>query len=459
MAIYGNCSSGRSGQSNHQPVEFRISQFEILVKDQQTDILHFSPFLMPFMEKLPEPLKWSCESMICSHVVNVLQCITAEVDLKPELNFSSELGLFEIDHGDIWIVTMLGTPIGVVEVKKPFNPESPRSVMDDKIALGQLFDYMMHLRSYTGRQHPFGIITTYHEWRFAWLPDSENIALSTNISLLDLENVSSERNYQLLKDKPIPNISVDLEKPQPSTEHAEATQPTSTDRCLHVSEVYQYSNAKLPYLLLSLFKKMMSSPLIPPSIELSSNQNYIYVSHTFETWHWMKPTNAIPLQFDGKVPASVQAAYLFLDLGGGGDGRVWLGATPSHGKVCVFKFYGKNEKLAMKEKEMWKEIWNIDVKIVDFMEQSVLVMPWLKPCTEDEVIREKEVKAVVKEAVEQFAMLGYKHDDLHLRHVGLYREEENLKALLFDLARTSKIDELSDSTSAVTDMLKDLHIS
>ena len=421
MAIYGNCSSGQSTTGNHEEVEFEISQFELLVEDQHNLVpVDISPFLVPFMKIKPHKpaLEWSCKSAICNHVMNVIQGITLEVGLKPELQFCQELGLFEKDCGDIWTVTIYGAPIGIVEVKKPFSPRSKKSVMDDKNALGQLFDYMTRLKSYAGRKHPFGIITTYHEWHFAWLPSDDNIASSTSISSLGIEIVS-QRNYQLLRDKPVPNISVKVDKSKPSTQHAKASQSMSTDRYLHVSEVYQYSNQLLPNLILSLIKKMMSSPLISPAIELSnlvSDQKYIYVSSgKHKTWCWMKPMEATSLVFDGKVPTSIQAAYLLLDFGGGGDGRVWLGATRL-GKVCVFKFYGKNEELAMKEKKLWKEIWNIDVNIVDFMEQSVLVMPWLKPCTEDEVIRKKEVNVAVKEAVERFAKMGYRHDDLHLRH-------------------------------------------
>ena len=461
MALYGNCSSGRSSSThNHKEVNFMIFPFKLLEEDESMpNICQVSPFLHPFIKNLPvceEPLEWSSVSMIFCYVRDVLKSVTLEVDFKPGLKFFHELGLFENERGDIWIVTINGAPIGVVAVKKPFNPASGRSVMNDKNALGQLFDYVTHLQFYTGRQHAFGILTTYHEWRFVWLPDSNDIASSTAITHID-----HSKCYQSspLDEKPVPNLSPSL--PEVSREFAEPAVSVTEhstlypERLLHVSDIFQYNNPMLPRLILSLIKKMKSSPVLPSSVKSSclfKHMPYIYVNDVQEKWHWRKPKNTIPLMFDGPMPA-VRAAYLLLDLGGGGDGRVWLAATPQ-GKVCVLKFY-EDKELAVTEQKLWKEIWNIEVKITTFIGQSVLVMPWLKTCLEN---MEEGVKVAVKEAVERFANSGYHHDDLHLRHVGLYKEGTGrLRAILFDLAHTSKINE--SPSSAITSMMHDLHIS
>ena len=57
-------------------------------------------------------------------------------------------------------------PVGVVEVKTPTD----RDVFQAGHVVGQLFDYMLRLRSFHGLKHVFGILTTYERWRFFWMP-------------------------------------------------------------------------------------------------------------------------------------------------------------------------------------------------------------------------------------------------------------------------------------------------
>ena len=70
---------------------------------------------------------------------------------------------------------------------------------------------------------------------------------------------------------------------------------------------------------------------------------------------------------------------------------------------------------------------------------SVLLMPWIKPCNTKQELND-EVKAAAKQAIKVFANAGYHHDDLKWSHVGLYMKDNKLQALLFDLARVTKIE-------------------
>ena len=180
-----------------------------------------------------------------------------------------------------------------------------------------------------------------------WLPDNDDIARSTTIPV----NVKSPDSI--------------------------------LNRKLHVSQIYSRTDPTLPTLILSLIRKMMSSQTTITSMNqktLLSDRSYIYVSSTGENqWCWKKPEgDDISFVFNNKVPSNIRAAYLLLDLGGGGDGRVWLAAT-TNDHACVLKFCDRNEVLEA-EKKLWKELWNIDVKITTLMDQSVLVMPYMKPC-------------------------------------------------------------------------------
>lgn len=61
--------------------------------------------------------------------------------------------------------------IGVVEVKKPGNG----GALQNPYVQGQIFDYMLRLKSFFGLEHVFGILSSYKEWRIYWLPSS-NVA-------------------------------------------------------------------------------------------------------------------------------------------------------------------------------------------------------------------------------------------------------------------------------------------
>ena len=105
-----------------------------------------------------------------------------------------------------------------------------------------------------------------------------------------------------------------------------------------------------------------------------------------------------------------------LDRGGGGDGRVWIATTPQ-GKVCVLKFCCDEQAL---EKEK-KAVGGCLVKLSELKGQKVLIMPWVKPCTKED-LQKNEVKTAIVKAVQKLAKAGNRHDDLFLHHVGLYKK-------------------------------------
>jgi hypothetical protein len=75
-------------------------------------------------------------------------------------NVLSEVQIFWI-RPDIYIVsTASGIPKGVVEVKK-----AGEVAMTNERISGEVFDYMMHIRSLFGVREVFGILTSYDEWR------------------------------------------------------------------------------------------------------------------------------------------------------------------------------------------------------------------------------------------------------------------------------------------------------
>ena len=195
---YGHCSIGNSSSISvqHQPAEFQESVFKPLQEDEvDRNILAASGVWFKFYNRdNQKPFQWSSESMICTQVQQVLSDVTREAGLD-KIMFFQEMQLAQRYHADIWIVKIHDEPIGVVKVKKPSSPNSEKSIMNDKNSLGQLFDYVNQLRSYSGRQYSFGILTTYLEWRFVWLPDNDDIARSIPRFLLTLNHRTA---YQYL---------------------------------------------------------------------------------------------------------------------------------------------------------------------------------------------------------------------------------------------------------------------
>ena len=47
--------------------------------------------------------------------------------------------------------------------------------------MGELYDYMMRIRSYKGVRSCFGILTSFDQWHICWLPDTDGHASSTSI--------------------------------------------------------------------------------------------------------------------------------------------------------------------------------------------------------------------------------------------------------------------------------------
>ena len=151
---------------------------------------------------------------------------------------------------------------------------SPLSKEKEKI-LCQVFDYLVHLKNYTGRSDVFGILTTYHEWRVVWLPECDEAARST-------ETTPANRRIQgpiaQLPDHP-PNWS----DPDQSSQFlpAQNSQESEIPQHLFSTRIIEWNNPDLPHTLLSVIQKMRSSPMNPVSyFTLSPGRSYIYLTNS-----------------------------------------------------------------------------------------------------------------------------------------------------------------------------------
>jgi hypothetical protein len=128
-------------------------------------------------------LSWNCESALRKHFMTVL------VELLSELGFKDHVLTEEFSfigkRADIALVLKNGVPVGVVEIKCPdmsdaaLVRQASLDGMNDPFVIGQLYNYMMALRSCFGVQHVFGIASNYYCSRIAWLSSDEGVSPST----------------------------------------------------------------------------------------------------------------------------------------------------------------------------------------------------------------------------------------------------------------------------------------
>eukprot|EP00977_Amphora_coffeiformis_P001894 scaffold362_cov176-Amphora_coffeaeformis.AAC.20 len=118
--------------------------------------------------------------------------------------------------------------------------------------------------------------------------------------------------------------------------------------------------------------------------------------------------------------------FLWEDLGRGADGRAFLVSGGTKGAVGVLKFFFQDpEQKAMHEERMWKEVYSHlspvakIVRIVRFMGQTALLMPWFQ-CPER---TKSTLDAVEKTLREDFMKKGIRHSDVAWRNVGVYYED------------------------------------
>lgn len=94
------------------------------------------------------------------------------------VEFVNGLSVFQL-RTDIRIVTSAGVPIGVVKVKKPpSKSDAAATALDDVLLAGEVYDYLLRLRSFHGLRHCFGIVTNYLSWRIFWLPSDQTNELA-----------------------------------------------------------------------------------------------------------------------------------------------------------------------------------------------------------------------------------------------------------------------------------------
>lgn len=222
-----------------------------------------------------------------------------------------------------------GVTVGVCLVKKP-RLRSPANILDDPKVLGQLFNQLQALRASTGILEVFGILTTYAGWRICWLPDNESNSAATS-------NERREFNTDAFVAAPKPpEIKSIPELGSPSIMEVLTRQERSdgledepcVERKLYATRIFQTRDPDLlPNIGSALWKMATAKRERPtfanpsrPQLVTSTSSQLISVALLPRGFRFHLGTLTPGSVFlDGKI-------FLLRDLGGGREGRVWMGA-------------------------------------------------------------------------------------------------------------------------------------
>ena len=206
------------------------------------------------------------------------------------------------------------------------------------------------------------------------------------------------------------------------------------------TNVLEWDDRKLPVLLASLIKKMMLARQMdrPPVLWLANERSSI----------WKKAPMQSSLDFDLCISSAVKKFFLLEDLGHGADGRAFLVSGGTKGAIGVLKFFFQypEQQKALHEERMWKAVYSHlspvakTVRIARVMGHPTLLMPWFQ-CPKR---TKSTLDAVEKTLREDFMKKGIRHGDVAWRNVGVYCEDGQTKAVVFDMQKVHRVESRED---------------
>lgn len=388
--------------------------------------------------------------MALSHYLSICETISIRTTMDDENNVLNIPDL-------IIIKTRHNFPILVIEVKSP--SQGKENILENKKVLGQIYDYMLSLKSFYNTKEVYGILTTLKEWRFLKLPEDEDLDVS--------------------------------------------------ERKIMATKIYDLSDKKLIKIIMSVIDKSLSAKHYPIQV---FDIKRSYLEYREDKWRWKIFEENELNSLTNKINFNVMKSYKInnykaqetsqINLSGISgvvlkffdDGKETQSSLciSNHGSLCVIKqYFGDNLENFKQEAKMWNKIYDIDVKISTLCGVSSIVMPLVFTAhhrdrffIKDEVeYSEKEVYfqldfrkiftthgaihphelsreliSLQREiedgyynlnkinpynaamiAIKEFSEKGYYHDDFEWRHLGLIPvlnkkgEFKKLKPILIDL--------------------------
>jgi len=329
--------------SKHEPVEFVLKIFQTIddLQAKVDSIVADSFTLVRFKAKSVQ--KYSTEADIGTFVREVLED-TAALSGLPDIEIVGEnavLHLSNIRCHDCLVIESRGRPFSLVEVNSPAFAD-----LEDAHVYGQAYNYLLMVRTFYGQVDLFIIVTTMDGWRICWLPDCDECAASSSVSVAG---------------------------PQTHT-----SSPVGK-RLIHGSRMFKHDDKELIPSLVSAYIKGYYGRYGSVSVMSMSRQ---YICAERDKWNWSKLPQKFSLTEPLKigVPVDTSSVFVVRYFAMGGDGRVFLGLNCSERFLYVVKLYHPVEDSSQQkprdlEHNLWKQIWGVNTSKCRLVDCDALIMP------------------------------------------------------------------------------------
>ncbi|KAL3894942.1 MAG: hypothetical protein SGCHY_004984 [Lobulomycetales sp.] len=415
---------------------------------------------------------WQNEAVIRNRVQAVLDdCIEATtlngtIETAPETIFPG-LDTKKEDRCDLVILRKEALPciVGAIQVMKP--PNKSQALEGNEFDMNdaqQIVQYMYDIRVSYGVPFTVGILTTYVKWRFFWFEDTDAAMCET----------SKEGFSRMCQDSPTAPLipeTISVKK----------------------SRVHAYDDPALVPIIRSILYKWAHAPyniscggyLAPNRLFQAAN-----IGENEIVFQSLPPSVK---RFSYKFPFSgnVKKLYFLHVYKRSGDGKVALFSTSS-GDLGVAKILISDdpaddmERKAKSESDRWRQLWEIETKVVYMLDSYVILMPFVfhmceysdrlcfcpfsawnyrvqfsKLFDQSAVVQDKELEKdqrvqeymesplkVAREALEHMIInCGWKQPDSEVcwRHIGLIPIMPNgapsVRPVFLDLTRLEQVEE------------------
>lgn len=424
----------------HEDAKLEIKELEVLAPPQK------SPKHRPLLEskiKDDGSVHYSTETGVTALVMLYIEALIKAGGLSPVIEAMEDLYIAKYRPDVVIIYNERRIPCGVVEVKlpappvsqdkpipsAPSGPSSSRTLRSSskKIAQqqqpkesgplaserfqGQIFNYLHFLRTFYKVENPFGIMTSYDEWRVCWLkPD--------NVTSREFEGTA----------------------------------------------IMPYNHPQLHYKIMTALVHMSR-----PNIRTSPEQVGSYFPYLNEVGLAWRQLTSKPTEND--FPFSTSTGFMLLAPAGSGiEGKAWIACNTSW-RLCILKTFTVKKdsgsiaqvmEMVKKELEIWHKVFGIGVVFSKTLAGApAIVMPRLRlvhASRKTTLSLQTGDEDAVRVAVQKYAKFGKVARDIKWSHVGfLEKNPENgtamqKMAILFD----TRPEDCTDKVEAEEQMLDKL---
>ncbi|KAI3650227.1 hypothetical protein MP228_004965 [Amoeboaphelidium protococcarum] len=289
--------------------------------------------------------------------------------------------------------------IGAVEVRKPPTQKQREIGIEfDMNNIQQIVAYLYDLRVSFGVRFVLGILTTYENWRFIWFDDEDTTSAISAKSIKEFleccvrppsqSAASSQCDLSIQKfiDGDDTTSAADLLSSIPSVTDKESHVPDIV-RVVQ-SRVYHYTDTDLVGVLRTLLFKWAHTPRDRINGYLHPQRFFRSASCDSADYEFRKLPKRLK-QFSYRFSPSKGSRLYFLHVNlKTGDGRTTL-ICKKNGQLGVAKFIITNDdrdrkkdsdiarEKAHAESERWREIWEVQSEVVEILQLSVVLMPFV----------------------------------------------------------------------------------